>query len=265
MHDSLHWTVNKNKQQSSAYAAEFFASVIHRAVKRRGSAVIVVPTGSSPKNFYEILVAGYAESIPWENVFAYSLDELVNVPTAHSTLFRACMDLALFSSVAIPQKNIVFLNSNADNFDEEAERFEESLRTVGGIDITILGVGSDGHIGMNFPGSSFTSTTRKVPLPPHARPPSNSYSSSSEVPTHGITTGIATILSSRTILLIVDGASKREALEQLCCGIKGTQWPVTALQDHPEVHIFAAQDSISERVARYLNHGYLPCRGTVSL
>ncbi len=244
-----HTTIYKNKEVAADRAAQWFALKITGIIEQRGKAVIVVPTGSSPKRFYEVLAADYRDTLQWDSVYAFSLDELVGLPDSHPALFRTYMDTILFSKVNLPGKNIVFLNSTAEDIEKESIDFEKKLRTTGGIDICILGVGSDGHIGMNFPYSPFTSTTRKVLLPAHSRPKEELFNIGENIPSHGITIGIATILSSRNILLLADGESKKQAIENLVAGEQTEKWPVTALQAHPGVQVFVSDDAVSEKVA----------------
>lgn len=240
-HTTNHF-VGKTKLDISRAAAPYLVSIIVESISEIGKASIILPVGSSPKMVYELLTTEFKGSVDWSRVYAFTLDELYPVSPLHQESFIFYLTVNLFSKVPIPVTNICALNGEARNIDEEAAAFEKQIRDTGGIDISLLGVGSDGHIGMNFPGSSFSSITRKVLLPSLSRPDPKNFREGEIIPEHGITAGIATLSGSKHIILLADGEKKRAALQELLSGKPSTLWPVTALQNHPGLKLFITED-----------------------
>lgn len=235
----------ETKDDSSRIAAEWFVDRVKEIIVEKDSCSIVLPTGSSPKRFYEILTEDHKKEIDWEKCEILTLDELVGIPLNHPATFYTYLNKELFNKVNIKDENIVALNGNAENLEQEVNSFSSLCREA---DITILGVGADGHIGMNFPNSNFLSETRVIELPENARPTMEHFPNGERIPTKGITMGVEEILSSKSIMLIVDGESKAKAVEQLLTGEKSEQWPVTALQDHKDINLFISDDAFTEKV-----------------
>lgn len=230
-------------EQASREAAAWMNDRINELVKQKGSASLLLAVGSSPRPLYRNLVEEYRDRIPWQAVTASGLDELWPLRRDHPLGFGRYLHDHLFSHVAIAMPNRILLDSQAEDPAAQARAFEEKIAAVGGIDIAILGVGADGHIGMNFPGSSFDSTTRLVSLPPSQQPSASAFDGTAAVAA-GITCGIATICTVRSILLLADGEKKREAISHLLKSPPSPQWPVTALQAHPDLKLFASRSCL---------------------
>lgn len=235
----------ETKDDSSRIAVEWFVDKVKEIIALKDCCSIVLPTGGSPKRFYEILTEEHKKEVDWEKVEYLTLDELVGISINHPASFYSYLKNEFFEKVNISEENIVALNGEASDLEKEANSFSALCREA---DITILGVGSDGHIGMNFPPANFNSETRVVDLPESARPSIVHFPNGEEIPTKGITMGISEILSSESVMLLVDGESKAEAVEQLLTGEKSEDWPVTSLQSHKDVNLFISDDAFTEKV-----------------
>lgn len=235
----------ETKDDSSSIAVEWFVDKVKEVLTHKENCSVVLPTGGSPKGFFEILTSNHQKEVDWDKLEILTLDELVGISTSHPASFYSYLKRELFNKVNIPQENIVALNGNADDLEKEANSFSALVREA---DIIILGVGADGHIGMNFPPCNFDLETRVVKLPESAKPGSEHFPNGEEIPARGITMGISEILSSETIMLLVDGEKKAKAVEELLAGKKSEEWPVTSLQDHKDVNLFISDDAFTEKV-----------------
>lgn len=237
------FVIANTKEAVSRLAVEYFISEIEECIHKRGAACIAFPTGNSLSIFYELLANDYKKKVQWEKVFAFSLDAVIGVAPQHPKQFQTYMNAVLFSKVAIPEENVFFLDGSAADIKVAIKDFEARIKEKSGIDITLLGVGSDGHIAMNFPGSAFNSRIRKVSIPPWMSLKLNDDDAAHSIPLHALTVGIGTILSSRKIILMADGKSKQQALKELVMGEISEQWPVTALRRHSQVRMFVSDDA----------------------
>lgn len=235
----------ETKDDSSRIAAEWFIDKVKEVIALKGICSVVLPTGGSPKRFYEILTNDHGDEINWDKVKILTLDELVGISINHPASFYSYLKKELFDKVNIATENIIALNGHADEIEKEANTFSALCRES---DITILGVGGDGHIGMNFPPADLNSETRVVDLPENARPGIEHFPNGENIPSQGITMGIAEILSSKSIMLLVDGEVKAESIEQLLTGDVSENWPVTSMQNHSDVNLFISDDAFTEKV-----------------
>jgi glucosamine-6-phosphate deaminase len=173
----------------------------------------------------------------FREVTTFNLDEYVGVPPDHPGSYRTYMQRHLFDHVDIDSRNAHIPNGMAADLDAECRHYEEEIRAAGGLELTFLGLGRNGHIGFNEPGSPFEARTRVVELTPSTRAANAEFFPDGNVPTHAITMGIATILESRAIVLLASGAGKQEAIERLRSGSVDESFPASALRLHPNVTV----------------------------
>lgn len=205
-------------------------------------------TGSTPEGVYQYLVRDHQKNgTSYRNVSTYNLDEYVGISPEDSNSYHYYMYNQLFRHVDIPMSNTHIPNGMAKNLKAECERYESLIDQINGVDLQILGIGVNGHIGFNEPGTLFGSHTQVVQLTDSTRKANaRFFSSLEEVPTHAITMGIATILKSKEILLLVNGEHKAKILKQLLEGETTEQLPASALNLHRKVTIVADAAALSE-------------------
>lgn len=203
----------------------------------RPDATIGLANGSSPAPVYARLIAAHrAGRLGMTRARAALLDEYIGLPLGHPRTYRAEIARALLDHVDLPSDALLAPDPHAPDLDAECERFEATLRDAGGVDLQLLGIGADGHIGFNEPGSPLDSRTRVVELHPITRRDNaRFFDRPDQVPTHAITQGIATILSAHRIVLIATGPAKASAVARAIEGSVDPAVPASALQQHPAV------------------------------
>jgi glucosamine-6-phosphate deaminase len=169
----------------------------------------------------------------------FNLDEFLGLPAAHSGSFRTFMNTHLFSRVNLCADRIHFLDGVAPRPDEECTRYEQSIAEAGGIDVQLLGVGTNGHIGFNEPAAELQPWTHRVSLTMETRDANAELfgGDRAAVPVEALTMGMATILHARSIVLLASGASKASVVERILHGPITTELPASFLQLHPDVEI----------------------------
>ena len=221
----------------SARAAAILLETIHANPK----AVLGLPTGRTPIGMYERLVAECTREYHcFRDVTTFNLDEYAGVAPDHPASYCTYMRQHLFDHVDIDPSNTHIPHGTARDLEEECRRYEREIRDAGGIDITFLGLGRNGHIGFNEPGSPFDARTRVVELTESTRQANADFFPDGRVPSHAITMGIGTILESRAIVLLVDGKGKEEAVARLRSGIASEDFPASALWKHHDVTVLTA-------------------------
>lgn len=199
---------------------------------------------------YAALIAAYKKGqVSFANVTTFNLDEYVGLQGDHPASYRATMNDLLFDHVDIDKAATFVPNGCADNLNEAAHAYETQIQMAGGVDLQLLGIGRNGHIGFNEPGSSLESRTRVVELTESTRTANKRFFVHDVVPTHAVTMGIGTILEARKIILQAIGESKRAAVAQALRGAVTTQCPASALQRHPDVLWHLDQAAAGELVA----------------
>ncbi|TSB47346.1 glucosamine-6-phosphate deaminase [Alkalicoccobacillus porphyridii] len=233
----------QNYDQMSQQAAK----IIIETVQDRPQTVLGLATGGTPLGTYTYLVRDHQlNGTSYKQVHTVNLDEYVGKAPSDEQSYSYYMNKHLFEPANIPKTQTYLPNGLAANLEEEAERYTHTLQSLGGVDLQLLGIGKNGHIGFNEPGTSFDSETHVVQLTPSTRQANAKYfSSESEVPTQAITLGIATIMKAKRILLIVSGIEKAEILYQCLYGQIDEQIPASILQKHPHVTIIADQEALS--------------------
>ncbi|KAK1977959.1 glucosamine-6-phosphate isomerase [Colletotrichum cereale] len=211
--------------------------------------VLGLPTGSSPIQIYEILVTEYrAGRVSFENVVTFNMDEYVGLPQAHPESYHSFMFRHFFSQVNVKPENVHILDGNAPDLDSECAAYEEKIKAVGGIDLFLGGVGPDGHIAFNEPGSSLASRTRVKTLAMDTiRANARFFGGDlSKVPQMALTVGVQTVMEAREVVIIVNGASKSIALQKAIEGGVNHMWTLSCLQLHPYSMIVADEDATLE-------------------
>lgn len=221
------------------------ADVLCSVVEQFPDAVLGLATGSSPIGMYHELIRRHrADEISFRGVTTFNLDEYVGQPSSHPQSYWSFMHNNLFSHIDIDLENCHLPAGDCEDFQEECARYEEWIEQSGGIDLQILGIGSDGHIGFNEPGSSLASRTRIKALTERTRTDnSRFFESMSEVPQLAITMGVGTILEAEQILVLATGESKAEAVRNFVEGPITSMVPASALQLHPNVTVLLDSDA----------------------
>ena len=236
----------------AAVAADVFEAV----VRRKPAAVIGLATGSTPLPAYRELIrrheAGTGPS--YAAVTCFNLDEYVGLPAGHEQSYRATIARELTDGLGISPDQVNGPDPSPDGLPTAGERYEALITAAGGIDVQFLGIGTDGHLAFNEPGSSLASRTRTKTLTEQTRKDNaRFFGSPDEVPTHVLTQGIGTILQARHLLLIVTGESKADAVAAAVEGPVSASCPASALQLHPHVTVLVDQAATArlERLAYY--------------
>lgn len=234
----------KDYTEMSIKAAEFMIEKIRRSPKLN----LGLATGGTPVGLYEHLVKDHKENnTSYHNVKTFNLDEYIGLSGEDPNSYRYFMDQHLFNHIDIQKSNTYVPLGNSKNPQQFCVDYEKLLTIHGGVDLQILGIGSNGHIGFNEPGTSFLSETHIVELAASTREANaRFFSSLDEVPTHAITMGIASIMRSKEILLLISGDSKRDALVQLLQGEVNENFPASILRTHPCVTIIADMAAIGK-------------------
>ncbi|MFC9600782.1 glucosamine-6-phosphate deaminase [Peribacillus butanolivorans] len=239
--------MNIIKVQDYKEMSQSAANIVIRKVKENSKIKLGLATGGTPKGTYDALIEDHMQNnTSYENVTSFNLDEYIGLDSNDPNSYHYYMDQSLFAHININKEQTYLPNGTADNLDKECTRFDKMIETLGGIDLQILGIGQNGHIGFNEPGTSFSSGTHVIALEESTRQANARYFDSiDEVPTHAITMGIATIMKSKEILLLISGEEKAETLKKLIHGEITEEFPASILKKHNNVTIIADQKALS--------------------
>lgn len=229
----------------SAEEAAVRAAELYRALlRRKPDAVLGLATGSTPLGLYAQLVALYrAGEISFAQATSFNLDEHVDLPPTHDQSYRYFMEKNLFSQIDLPQARI-HVPSGLDVSEAALAAYDEAIEAAGGIDLQLLGLGGNGHIGFNEPGTPFALGTHVVALTERTRRDNaRFFASLDEVPTHAATMGVRTVMHARAILLLAFGRAKAEALAAALTGPVTPDVPASVLQLHPDVTVFCDKEA----------------------
>jgi glucosamine-6-phosphate deaminase len=232
----------RDYDEMSQRASQF----ILEKVRKMKSPVLGLATGSTPEGLYRYLVKSYVEEqLTFHNFITFNLDEYVGLGNTSPNSYYYYMQENFFQYVDIPSENIHLPNGMAKDLEVECRLYEERINGVGNIDIQVLGLGLNGHIGFNEPGTAFTSRTHVVELDESTRKANSKFFTQlREVPKKAITMGIETILESKEILLLVSGENKSDALAKLINGEVSEQFPASILKTKQEVTIIADEAAL---------------------
>ncbi len=235
--------IKSSYDQLSAAAAQQIADVLNR----KPNAVLGLATGSTPLGVYKELVRLHKEEdLDFSRCTTFNLDEYVGLPITHDQSYHYFMHENFFKHVNIPEQNIHVPSGTTSNFRAFCDWYEQRIEDCGGIDIQILGIGSDGHIAFNEPTSSLSSRTRlktlaKVTIDDNAR----FFDKAEDVPIYAITMGVGTILEAEEIILLANGKGKADAIAQAVEGPVSSMITASALQMHPYTKFYIDGDAAS--------------------
>ena len=220
--------------------AALAADVVEATVTGRADPVLGLATGSTPLPAYRELIrrhrAGTGPS--YDRVRCFTLDEYVGLPTGHAQGYRATIARELTDPLGIPAERVHGPDPSPEGLPTAGARYEEALLAAGGVDLQVLGIGSDGHLAFNEPGSSLASLTRLKTLTEETRRDNGRFfGSADEVPRHVLTQGLGTILRARHLLLIATGEGKAAALAAAVEGPLSASSPASVLQLHPHATV----------------------------
>lgn len=199
--------------------------------------VLGLPTGSSPLGVYNALIEACRKKlVSFEYVITFNMDEYVGIPIEHPQSYYTFMWDNFFSHIDINPENTNILNGNATDLQAECDAFEAKIKKLSGIHLFLGGVGNDGHIAFNEPGSSLTSRTRMKTLTQETIISNSRFFNNdlSLVPKQALTVGVGTIMDAHEVVIIVNGHNKARALQQAVEGTVNQMWTITALQLHPK-------------------------------
>ena len=231
-------------EQMSRVAAQVVVDVLNA----KPNAVLGMATGSTPLGLYQELVRLHKEEqLDFSRVTTFNLDEYVGLPVNHPQSYHYFMRENFFKHVNIPPDNINIPSGTTSNYPSFCAWYEHRIKECGGIDLQILGIGSDGHIAFNEPTSSLSSRTRLKTLARQTiEDNARFFDRREDVPVYAITMGVGTILEAHKIILLASGKSKAKAIQQTVEGPVTSMVTASALQLHRDVTVFVDEDAGSE-------------------
>ena len=245
--------IEPNYEQLSKWAANYVIERINAASGNAKPFVLGLPTGSSPEAMYAELIKAYKEGrVSFKNVVTFNMDEYVGLPESHPQSYHSFMAENLFKHIDCPKENIHILNGNAKDLQAECQHYEDMIREAGGI-------GPDGHIAFNEPGSSLRSRTRVKTLTSDTRIANSRFfeNDPEKVPAHALTVGVGTVMDAKEVLILVNGHHKAEALRAAVEGGITQKWTISALQMHEHGIIVcdeAATDKLTVETYKYFKN-----------
>jgi glucosamine-6-phosphate deaminase len=222
--------------------------LIHQTWKKKKDLVLGLATGKTPLGVYQGLIRLHEKGeMDFSDVRTFSLDEYLGLPHDHPQSFAFYMQQNFFQHVNIKKENVYRLSGLPDDIEVHCHEYENKIRTTGGIDIQILGIGRNGHIGFNEPSSSLSSRTRIKTLTEETISANDPFfHNKKEIPRYCLTMGIGTILESGMILLLASGQEKSHAIQQSVEGPITATIPASILQLHPQAKIIIDEDAASQ-------------------
>ncbi|GMA26622.1 glucosamine-6-phosphate deaminase [Luteimicrobium album] len=230
--------------------ARLAADAIENLVRSKPDAVLGLATGSSPLKVYDELARRHTESgLSFAGARAFMLDEYVGLPAEHPERYRNVIEKEIASRVDFAPGAVQGPDGLADDLPAACAAYEAAIADAGGVDLQILGIGTDGHIAFNEPGSSLASRTRIKTLTQQTREDNARFFEDDidRVPHHCLTQGLATIMSARHLVLLATGKGKAEAVHQLTEGAVSALWPATIMQLHPHATVLV-DDAAASRL-----------------
>lgn len=234
----------------SKWAATYIVAKIKKANPTAEKPFVLgLPTGSSPLGTYRSLIELHKQgTVSFKHVVTFNMDEYVGLPQEHPESYYSFMWNHFFCHIDILPENVHILNGNASDLDAECAAYETAIKSVGGIDLFLGGIGPDGHMAFNEPGSSLSSRTRIKSLTTDTIIANSRFFDNdvNKVPKTALTVGIATVLDSKEVVIIANGHSKARALQQAVEGAVNQMWTITALQMHPKGIIVCDESACAE-------------------
>ncbi|MGV8967284.1 MAG: glucosamine-6-phosphate deaminase [Cellulomonas sp.] len=240
--------------------AQLAAGAIEKLLTVRPAAVLGLATGSSPLALYDELVRRHQENgLSFARSQAFMLDEYVGLPIDHKERYRNVIENEFTGRVDFRPNAVRGPDGLADNLAASCAEYDDAITSAGGVDLQILGIGTDGHVAFNEPGSSLASRTRIKTLTEQTRADNARFFGGDvdQVPQHCLTQGLGTIMRARHIMLIATGRAKADAVHQLVEGPVSAMWPGTILQHHPHVTVLVDNAAASRlQLADYFRSTY---------
>jgi len=232
---------------TAAEASEVAARLVARQVREKPSSVLGLATGSTPCKLYQLLARMHREDgLDFSKATTFNLDEYVNLDPTHPASYHQFMEENFFSHVNLRRQSVHIPDGMVADVPAHCADYERAIRKAGGIDLQILGLGSDGHLGFNEPGSSLASRTRIKTLTERTRSDNaRFFTGAQEVPHHVITMGLGTIMESQMCLLLAFGKAKAEAVAASVEGPVTASVPGSLLQFHPQAKVLLDAESAS--------------------
>ena len=235
--------VAKNYEELSLQAANKVADI----VKSKQDVVLGLPTGSTPLGMYKELIAMNKENkLSFKDVTAFNLDEYESLPREDENSYYRFMWDNFFSHIDIDRQRTNIPNGMASNVEEECKYYERRIEEAGGIDLMVLGIGNNGHIGFNEPSSYFAGSTHRVKLHENTiQANSRFFSSLEKVPKYAVTMGIKSIMQCRSVMILASGGSKADAIKKALEGPITPELPASVLQLHRDLIVIVDEEAAS--------------------
>ena len=247
--------------EDAAAIGRLAADQICTLLDRKPDAVLGLATGSSPLPVYDELVRRHeAGDVTFAQARAFTLDEYVGLAAGHPERYRNVIDRELAARVDLDPSRVAGPDGLAEDVPAACAAYEQAIADAGGVDLQILGIGTDGHIGFNEPGSSLASRTRIKTLTRQTRLDNARFFDGDveAVPTHCLTQGLGTIMAARHVVLVAAGQGKAQAVHQLAEGAVSALWPASVLQHHPHVSVLVDEAAAGRlQLAGYYRETYL--------
>ena len=231
------------------------AKVIAEALRKKPNLVLGLATGSTPVALYKELIRMHKEEgLDFSKVTTFNLDEYLGLPPTHDQSYRYFMNTQLFDHINVSKEKTHVLSGIEKDSAAHCKSYEDQIKAAGGIDIQVLGIGGNGHIAFNEPGSAFDSRTRVVDLTQEtiqANSDGRFFKDPKEVPTKALSMGMGTIMEAKKIILLANGAKKADAVSKSIEGTPTTDVPASVLQKHKEVVFVIEKEAATQLKKQY--------------
>lgn len=242
--------IHKTYNEISSWVADYIAQKINSFKPTAEKPFVLgLPTGSSPIGTYKKLIElNQSGVVSFKNVVTFNMDEYVGIDENHPESYHSFMFSNLFNHIDIDKNNINILNGNAAELEKECEDYEQKIKSLGGIHLFLGGMGGDGHIAFNVPGSSLSSRTRLVNLNYDTILANSRFFDNdlAKVPKQALTVGVQTVLDAKEVVIIVNGYKKARALQKVVEEGINHMWTLSALQNHPQGIIVCDEEATME-------------------
>jgi len=250
--------IEPNYEQLSKWSANYVARKINDFRPSESNPFVLgLPTGSSPLGMYrELIELNKAGKVTFKNVITFNMDEYVNLAEEHPESYHSFMWNNFFKHIDISRENVNILDGNAPDLEAECSGYEQKIKEVGGVRLFVGGIGPDGHIAFNEPGSSLSSRTRIKTLTMDTRIANSRFFDNdiNKVPGTALTVGVQTVMDAGEVMILVNGHNKAKALRHAIEGSVNHIWTITALQMHPKGIIVCDDDSTIELKVGTVNY-----------
>lgn len=229
---------------SAAEIARAASEIFVQHIKKFPNACLGLATGASPLETYRCLIEDYQKGlVSFRQVRTFNLDEYCDLPEEDKNSYHSFMKDNLFSHIDISMENTHFPNGNAADMEAECKRYDQLILSSGGIDIQLLGIGVNGHIGFNEPSDVFSEGTNKVRLTESTIRSNKIYFQDGKMPTYAVTMGIGSIMNAKKIILLAIGEGKAEAIRRTVKGELTPNCPASILQKHPDATLLIDREA----------------------